>query len=239
MRTLTLLFAAAFFAQAPPVPPVENASQLYFVAFLRPVPGRRTLAPTEANRIQSAHMANIHKMADDGVLAAAGPMDDHTVTISGIFIFKVASLAEAQHIAQQDPTVIEHRNSIDVHAWRGPAGIGEEYFRFAKAHPNEQAHMAGHVFCIFLKGAGGTAAGSSKNHLNKGHLKWVARMRAQRQLAAAGPVEGDPQMAVIAIFKSDSLDDANKLIAEDPAVKSGELHTEMHLWWSADRVLPW
>jgi uncharacterized protein YciI len=66
-------------------------------------------------------MANIHKMADDGVLVAAGPMDDQpTTTISGIFIFKVASLAKAQHIAQQDTTVIEHRNSIDVHAWRGP-----------------------------------------------------------------------------------------------------------------------
>jgi uncharacterized protein YciI len=234
VRALTWLFAAAVCAQAPPVTPVPDASQLYFVAFLRPVPRRKTLAEADANRIQSAHMANIHKMANGGVLAAAGPMDDHTVTISGIFIFSVASLAEAQRIAQQDPTVTEHRNSIDVHAWRGPVGIGGDYFRYAKAHPDEQAHMAGHAFCIFLKSPGGTPTGASK-----GHLKWVTRMRAQGRLAAAGPVENDPQMADIAIFKTDSLEDANKLAAQDPAVKSGELRAEMHLWWSADHVLPW
>jgi uncharacterized protein YciI len=115
-----------------------------------------------------------------------------------------------------------------------PAGIGEDYFRYAKAHPDEQVHMAGHAFCIFLKGAGGTAARSPKEHLD-----WVARLQAQGHLAAAGPVEGDLQMASIISFKTNSLDDANKLIAEDSAVKSGELRPKMYLWWSADRVLPW
>jgi uncharacterized protein YciI len=231
MKTLPLLLAALFCARAPVVP---DASQLYYVAFLRPVPERKPLSEKEAERIQTAHMANIQKMAGDGVLAAAGPMDDRNVTISGIFVFRVASIAEARRIAEQDPTVVERRNTIDVHAWRGPAGIGEEYFGYAREHPGEKAHMAGHAFCIFLKSPAGARAGSAN-----AHLQWIQQLRAQGKLAAAGPVEDDLQMASFVIFKSDSLEDANKLVEKDPAVKSGDLLPEMHLWWSADRVLPW
>lgn len=231
MSALPLLVASLLCAQAPVAP---DASQLYFLSFLRPVPDRKPLAASEAERIQSAHMANIRKMASDGVLVAAGPMDDQPVTISGIFVFKVGSLAEAQRIADQDPTVIEHRDTIDVHAWRGPAGIGDDYFRYATEHPGENAHMAGHALCIFLKAPAGIKAGSAD-----AHLQWIKQMREQGKLAAAGPFEDDAQVAAMSIFKADSLEDAKKLVADDPAVKSGELLPEMHLWWSADRVLPW
>jgi uncharacterized protein YciI len=231
MTVLSLLAAALLCAQSPLAP---DASQVYFVAFLRPAPDRKPLASAEAERIQSAHMANIRKMASDGVLVAAGPMDDHTVTISGIFVFKTSSLAEAKRIADQDPTVVEHRNTIDVHEWRGPAGIGDEYFRYAKEHPGEKAHMAGHALCIFLSGPAKTKQGAAG-----AHLQWMKQMRDQGKLAAAGVFEDDPQLAGMAIFKADSAEDANKLVAQDPAVQSGELVSEMHLWWSADRVLPW
>ena len=128
MRILPLLIAALFSAQVPVAP---DASQLYFVALLRPVHDHKPLSDGEAERIQTAHMANVQKMAGEGVLVAAGRMDDRTATISGIFILKVASHADAKRIADQDPTVVERRNNIDVHAWRGPAGIGDEYFCYA------------------------------------------------------------------------------------------------------------
>jgi hypothetical protein len=32
--------------------------------------------------------------------------------------------------------------------------------------------------------------------------------------------------------------ETEKLLAEDPAVKSGALRTEFHQWWSADHVQP-
>jgi hypothetical protein len=38
------------------------------VVFLRPDPARKPLALEERQRIQDAHMANIRRMADDGVL---------------------------------------------------------------------------------------------------------------------------------------------------------------------------
>jgi hypothetical protein len=44
---------------------------------------RKSITKEEGERIQQAHMANIHKMAADGVLISAGPFDDTPRTISG------------------------------------------------------------------------------------------------------------------------------------------------------------
>src|SRR5690349_3978563 len=104
-----------------------NGATRHYLAFLRPDPARKPLTKEEGERIQTAHMANIHKMAADGVLVSAGPFDDNPLTISGIFIFRVDTLERAKEIAEKDPTVVEHRNTIDVHAWDGPPGIGDEY----------------------------------------------------------------------------------------------------------------
>src|SRR5262249_20011425 len=110
----------------------------YYVIFLRPDPARQTIAQEESQKIQAAHMANIGKMAADGVLKAAGPFADENRAILGVFVMKAASLAEAKRMAEQDPTVTNHRDIVDAHTWLGPKGIGEEY---AKLH--REARHAG------------------------------------------------------------------------------------------------
>jgi uncharacterized protein YciI len=72
--------------------------------------------------------------------------------------------------------------------------------------------MAAHAFCIFVKDPARTKAGSGN-----AHLQWIRQLRTQQKLAAASPVENDPQMASIAIFRSESLEDANELVGEDEA----------------------
>src|ERR1035438_9884818 len=44
----------------------------------------------------------------------------------------MSSRESAQALAERDPTVLAHRNTVDVHAWQGPPGIGREYFRLHK-----------------------------------------------------------------------------------------------------------
>src|SRR5215469_16049720 len=124
----SLLLGAAAFAQEA----AHEATGVYYVVFLRPDPARKPLAKEEGERIQNAHMANIHKMADDGYLVAAGPFENDPPPISGVFVMKAKSIDEARRIAGEDLTVRERRNTIDVHTWRGPAGIGDEYFRLHK-----------------------------------------------------------------------------------------------------------
>src|SRR5258708_4865284 len=131
MRKLTFALFLAGLLVAQTGPPLD----LYYLVFLRPAADRKQIPKADLDRIQSAHMANIHSMADRGILVAAGPFADTPPDISGIFVFKTSSLDEARRIAAEDPTVAEHRNNAEVFAWRGPKGIGAEYARLHKEDP--------------------------------------------------------------------------------------------------------
>ena len=212
-----------------------SGSSRYYVAFLRPDPARKALSNEEGERIQAAHMANIHKMADDGVLVSAGPFEDTPHTISGIFIFKVDSLERAREIALKDPTVLEHRNTIDVHAWDGPAGIGEEYTRLHKLDPKTPENMQVHPFCMLSRDQKTDAA----KELLAAHGQFVEKLRKDGKLSAAGPADGDDELAGLVVFRAIPLEEAVRLMSEDPAVRAGVFKVEYHHWWSSDHVLPW
>ncbi|HKO96909.1 MAG TPA: YciI family protein [Pyrinomonadaceae bacterium] len=72
--------------------------------------------------LQQAHLANINRLAEAKKLVVAGPFGDNG-TLRGIFVFKVASLAEAKQLAETDPAVIAGRLAIDMHPWKVPEGI--------------------------------------------------------------------------------------------------------------------
>lgn len=211
-----------------------NGTSRYYVAFLRPDPARKPLTKDEGERIQTAHMANIHKMAEEGVLVSAGPFEDTPLTISGIFIFKVNSLEQAQEIALKDPTVVEHRNTIDVHAWDGPAGIGVEYARLHKLDPKTPENMQVHPFCMIFE-----KAGDVPEALMTAHAAYVRKLKADGKLSAAGRVNGEVGLAGLVVFKVIPMEEAQKLLMDDPAVKAGAFRVEFHHWWSSDHVLPW
>jgi uncharacterized protein YciI len=207
----------------------------YYIVFLRPNPSRKPIPVAERQRIQAAHMANINKMADDGILVAAGPMEDDPATISGIFVFNSPSLKDASGVAALDPTVVEGRNTVDAHEWIGPAGIGDRYFSEKKANSGMKAVMAAHAFCILKRGpswSGSAGAGGARE-------LFVESLRSAGALGAAGPVVGDPAIEWIVIFKSQSLEEAKRSLERDPDVRAGRLSVEYHRWWSADGVLPW
>jgi len=237
VKSFVALLLAALVAGTPThglAGPPPDGSELRYVVFLRPDPDRKTIPLEDRQRIMDSHMANIKKMADDGVLVAAGPMEDTPTTISGIFVFKSQSLSEALRIAAQDPTVVARRNTVDVHAWWGPAGIGTSYFRWKKENPDAKDVMASHAFCLIRRGP--AWAGGNQTYDDGGFIESLRRAGA---LAAAGPVSDDPDLLGIVIFKAASVDDARKSMAEAPPVKSGLVAVEYHLWWTADRILPW
>ena len=216
----------------------SSATTRYFLVFLRPDPARKTLTTEETERIQTAHMANIHKMADNGVLRSAGPFDDTQRTISGIFIFKVESVERAKAIAANDPTVVEHRNTVDVHAWEGPSGIGEEYFRLHRLDPTTPENMQAHPFCMLLRGEQWDSK-RDREELLVAHEKYIGELRAAGKLGAGGRIEAPDELVGLVIFRPVQLEEAQQLMGEDPAVKAGILRVEYHRWWSSGHVLPW
>src|SRR4051812_50149082 len=101
-RTVLCALATALFSFA------QTAAAPYYVVFLRPNPSRSTLTKAEGERIQSAHMANIGKMAQDGVLISAGPFWDTPPAPRGPFVFLMGGLATGRKNAPQGAHPGEH-----------------------------------------------------------------------------------------------------------------------------------
>jgi len=183
----------------------------------------------------AAHMANIQLMADQGVMVAAGPFEDKPTTISGIFVFGPRSLAEAERIAASDPTVVQRRNTVDVHPWFGPEGIGTAYFAWKKQHPDAEPEMASHTLVVFNRAPGVNL----DPKLAAAHQAFIGRCREKGLFAAAGEVHDSSVISWIGIFKTDIPDEAAHILQDDPFIKSGQFTAEYHRWWTANRVLPW
>jgi len=93
----------------------------YVIAFLKRGPNR-TLNKDSANALQSAHMANIGKMAEAGKLVLAGPFygnDD----LRGIYIFNVQSIAEAEALTNTYPAIIAGSLVMELKEWYGSAAL--------------------------------------------------------------------------------------------------------------------
>ncbi|MEP7077188.1 MAG: YciI family protein [Acidobacteriota bacterium] len=61
-------------------------------------------AGKERDEIFKGHFANIHRLADGGKLAVAGPFDD-TNGWRGMFIFNVETIEDAKKLTETDPVI--------------------------------------------------------------------------------------------------------------------------------------
>ena len=76
----------------------------------------------EIQELQKAHIANIVRLAGLKKLVVAGPFGDDG-DLRGIFVFRVASLKEAQDLAATDPMIKIDRLRIELHPWNVPVGF--------------------------------------------------------------------------------------------------------------------
>jgi uncharacterized protein YciI len=101
----------------------EYGMKKYVLVILKKGP-KRDHDSTAAARIQEGHMANIEKLAKEGVLTLAGPFLDDGA-LSGIFIFNVESVEKAKLLTESDPAVISGRLVMELHPWYGSAAVME------------------------------------------------------------------------------------------------------------------
>lgn len=93
----------------------------YVMAYLKVGPNR-TNDKEDAAKLQRAHMDNITRMAEEGVLVVAGPfMDDGD--IRGIYIFAVETLEEAEKLTSSDPAIQAGSLVMELHQWYGSAAL--------------------------------------------------------------------------------------------------------------------
>jgi uncharacterized protein YciI len=115
--------AAPLAARAAELDPMKIAMETYYVGFLYRG-DKWTSGDTPAlQELQKAHLANIARLSQEGKLVLAGPFTDDGA-LRGMFVFRVASLAEAQALCDTDPAVQAGRLKVDLHPWYSARGIG-------------------------------------------------------------------------------------------------------------------
>lgn len=92
-----------------------NLKQYYFV-MLTKGPSSEKIDSLELEKIQTGHMANIRKMANDGKLKIAGPFGDDG-NWRGIFIFDAANEDEVKALLKNDPAIQAGRLAYEIHPW--------------------------------------------------------------------------------------------------------------------------
>jgi uncharacterized protein YciI len=96
------------------------------------------------------------------------------------------------------------------------------------------------VFLVLLKKGptSGTGDGPERKAIQEGHMANMRAMWQARKLVIAGPMGDDGDLRGIFVFRVPKLEDAQALVAGDPAVKAGRLVGEIHPWWIEKGTLP-
>jgi uncharacterized protein YciI len=227
-RPFVLLIAACVSAASAQAP---NA--MYYLVFLRPHPMRTVLPKAQGEKIQAAHMANIHKMAEDGVLVAAGPFADDPTTISGAFVMVTDSAESARKIASKDPTTVE------VHTWSASEGIGKEYMRLHKLDPKTPENMHPHPALFLYRGPRWQQDDYHSSRLFQAHDNYLEQLKKEGHLGAAGHMDTSDDLFGVVVFKYMPVIQAQNLMRGDVLIQAGVIRVEEHQWLLSDHVLPW
>ncbi len=93
----------------------------YVLVLLKRGPNRPADS-VKASQLQQAHMANINRLADQGVLLLAGPFLDDS-DWRGIYLFDVPTVEEARRLTESDPAVRAGSLIMELKPWYGSAAL--------------------------------------------------------------------------------------------------------------------
>ena len=98
------------------VAPIEFDSFI-LVLLVRP-PNAPDMPKPELDKLQEGHMANMRRLADEGKLFKAGPVEDFSGrNVRGIFVLKTESVEEARAWVATDPSVKAGRLAPEFMKW--------------------------------------------------------------------------------------------------------------------------
>lgn len=96
--------------------PIEFDS-FFLVLLVRPA-NAPEMPKAELDKLQEGHMANMRRLADEGKLFKAGPVEDFSGrNVRGIFILKTDSLDQAKEWVATDPSVKAGRLAPEFMKW--------------------------------------------------------------------------------------------------------------------------
>lgn len=230
MRSLLFLTAATIcFAQAKPE---------YVFGFLRAHPERTNIPQEQAVEIQKAHMAHLEKMSADGILIGAGPLAD-SPDLRGVVIFKGISVEQARAAAANDPAVLNKRLIVDVAAWPGPAGLGEQVAAKLKDGLTAKWTMNRRTLVVYWRTAAfpDLSAPANQKALQE-HVAFGEKLRSGGEVLFMAPLLGSKDFIGVAAFRDSDTAAAIQAVAGDPFVKNGWVKPQALVWFVADELFP-
>ncbi|HLF52032.1 YciI family protein [Flavobacterium sp.] len=106
--------------------------------------------------------------------------------------------------------------------------------KLAKSLNADEYGMKKYVFCILKTGNNTTATKEEKNKLFEGHMANINKLAQEGKLIVAGPfMKNDKNYRGIFIFNVSTIEEAQALVATDPAVKANIFEVDLTLWYSS------
>ncbi len=93
--------------------------------------------------------------------------------------------------------------------------------------------MKQYIMCFLLKGENRNQSEEEAAKIQEGHMQHINDLAEQGLVVLAGPFGDDSEKRGILLFDVGSVEEAEKLEADDPAVVEGRLKMEFHPWWTA------
>jgi uncharacterized protein YciI len=101
----------------------EYGMRSYILVILKTGPNRIP-AGKERDEMFAGHFANMKRLATEGKLVMAGPLDGVDGR-RGLFVFAVSDIEEAKKLTETDPVIVKGEMTADYHKWYGSAAIME------------------------------------------------------------------------------------------------------------------
>jgi uncharacterized protein YciI len=225
---LLLLTSPAVFAQQQQAEPAHKLLEFH-MALLKHGPKWTAAETDETKRMHTEHLNYAMAALDAGKAVIAGPFTDGG-EISGIYVFRASSAAEAKAWADADPLVTSGFFVVEMHPW-----WSEDIFR----KPVKPLKLVQMYFTFLTRGEKWTPEKTpATEEIQKGHMANINRLAEMKKLIAAGPFGDEGRLRGIFVFRVGSLEEAKALTASDPAVQAGRLAMEIHPWMVPEGILP-
>jgi len=232
-KTYLLLIGVVLLLVSAPAVPAQTESGHKLVEFqmalLKHGPKWTDAQNAEMKRLHDEHLNYVSSLFDSGKAIIAGPFTDGG-EITGVYVLRAQSAAEAKAWVEADPVVAAGLLVAEMHPW-----WSEDIF----SKPAKPLKLVPMYFVLLTRGEKWTADQTPAiEEIQKAHLANIRRLAEMKKLIAAGPFGDDGRLRGIFVFRAASLDEAKALTATDPAVQAGRLAMELHTWMVPEGVLP-
>lgn len=100
-------------------------------------------------------------------------------------------------------------------------------------------NMTTYYFGVLMKGPKWSAeATPERTKIQAGHMAHLDAMWKAGKLVLAGPLADDGDWRGVLIYRTKTIEEAQRLANDDPAVKAGRLVVTMHPWMIERNILP-